>query len=186
MKLIVGLGNPGDEYKYTRHNVGFLAIDKICEKLKITLNKEKFNGIYASIDDMIVAKPLTYMNKSGEFVQALAHFYKIDSGDILVIYDEKDFGLGQAAIKIGGSSAGHNGVQNILDNLKSNEFKRLRIGIGRNMKIQLKNYVLGHFSAKDMEVLEKVLEISADAAISFVYNDIQIVMDRFNINRKKK
>ncbi|MGV2392624.1 UNVERIFIED_CONTAM: aminoacyl-tRNA hydrolase [Campylobacter lari] len=186
MKLIVGLGNPGDRYKYTRHNAGFLAIDKICEKLNgVVLNKEKFNGRYAIVEDFIIAKPYTYMNLSGDFIQALANYYKIDSNDIIVIYDEKDYDLGKAAIKIGGSSGGHNGIQSVINHFSSNDFKRLRIGIGNRGSMELKDYVLSMFKRDELIILDSVLEKVAEAAISFVYNDINVVINNFNQNRKK-
>ncbi|VEU75618.1 peptidyl-tRNA hydrolase [Mycoplasmopsis maculosa] len=185
MKLIVGLGNPGDHYRYTRHNAGFLAIDKICEKLgNIQLNKEKFNGKFAVIDDVIIAKPYTYMNLSGDFIYSLANFYKIDSSDIMIIFDEKDYEIGKAAIKIGGSSAGHNGVQSVINHFKDNDFKRLRIGIGNRGELELKDFVLSNFKPGEFQLLEKVLEKSAEAAISFIYNDINIVINSFNSNKK--
>ncbi|UUD35248.1 aminoacyl-tRNA hydrolase [Mycoplasmopsis caviae] len=186
MKLIVGLGNPGSQYRFTRHNVGFLAIDKLCSNFNLTLTKEKFNGYYAKTEDFILAKPATYMNNSGEFVQAVASFYKINPADILVIHDEKDYEIGQAAIKIGGSSAGHNGVQSIINSLGNSEFKRLRIGIGKDVKKELKDYVLSNFTSDQMLVIEQVLAIAVKAAISFVYNDIKIVMNNFNVHRKGK
>ncbi|WP_406617105.1 aminoacyl-tRNA hydrolase [Mycoplasmopsis adleri] len=186
MKMIVGLGNPGETYKFTRHNSGFLAIDKICEKTKVELNKEKFNGVFAICDGFILAKPLTYMNLSGDFIYPLANFYKIDPSDILVIYDDKDFKVGQAAIKIGGSSAGHNGIQSIMNHFKSNDFKRLRIGIGNDNKEPLRDFVLSKFTPDEFHLLEPVLEDVADAALSFVYNDINTVINDFNAKRKKK
>lgn len=186
MKLIVGLGNPGDSYKFTRHNAGFLAIDKICEKNHLELNKEKFNGRFCIAEDFILAKPYTFMNNSGYFIYELANFYKINSSDILIIHDDKDFKVGQAAIKIGGSSAGHNGIQSIMNHFKSNDFKRLRIGINdSNNKIPLRDYVLSSFSLEDFKVLEPVLEDVADAALMFVYNDINTVITKFNTNHKK-
>ncbi|QBF34976.1 aminoacyl-tRNA hydrolase [Mycoplasmopsis phocirhinis] len=184
MKLIVGLGNIGNEYKFTRHNAGFLVIDKLIEKTGIKLNKDKFNGKFGIGDGFIVAKPSTYMNKSGEFIHALCNFYKIDSSDVMIIYDEKDFKLGQAAIKIGGSSAGHNGVKNVLHFFPCNDFKRLRIGIGRDMNIELKNWVLSNFSALEMNIIEKVCSVAADAALSFVFNDIKTVIEKFNSENK--
>ncbi|WP_027334605.1 aminoacyl-tRNA hydrolase [Mycoplasmopsis felifaucium] len=185
MKLIVGLGNPGESYKFTRHNVGFLAVDKICQKNNITLNKEKFNGEFVICDDVIIARPLTYMNNSGDFVYALANFYKIDSSDIIVIYDEKDFKIGQAAIKIGGSSGGHNGIQSIMNHFKTNDFKRLRVGIGTSKTVPLRNYVLSNFTIDEFKIIEPVLELASEAAMSFVFNDINTVMNNFNVNRKK-
>ncbi|EGV00583.1 aminoacyl-tRNA hydrolase [Mycoplasmopsis columbina] len=186
MKLIVGLGNPGKEYQFTRHNAGYLVIDKILNKLDLKLNKEKFNGRFVLTDDLIIAKPETYMNNSGMFVQNLCQFYKINPSDVIVIYDEKDFELGQAAIKIGGSSAGHNGIESVRVQLNNNEFKRLRIGIGSSRTIPLRNYVLSNFTLEEMPIFEEVANVAADAAISFAFNDIKVVMDKFNVNRKKK
>ncbi|WP_029513447.1 aminoacyl-tRNA hydrolase [Mycoplasmopsis primatum] len=188
MKLIVGLGNPEEKYKYTRHNAGFLAIDKICERLNIgTLSKEKFDGIFTVSDGFILAKPLTYMNNSGDFVYALANFYKIDSSDIIVLYDDKDFLVGQASIKIGGSSAGHNGIQSLMNKFKSNDFKRIRIGIGTlNKKTILKDFVLSNFKKEEILILEEVLEKVYEAALSLVYNDVAYVMNKFNTENKKK
>ncbi|TNK94880.1 aminoacyl-tRNA hydrolase, partial [Mycoplasmopsis pullorum] len=117
MRIIVGLGNPGDRYKFTRHNVGFLVIDKMCQKLGVELDKKKFNGEYTKVDDLIIARPNTYMNNSGEFVSALATFFKVSPDDIMIIHDEKDFALGQASLKIGGSDAGHNGIKSVIEKL---------------------------------------------------------------------
>ncbi|WP_029512770.1 aminoacyl-tRNA hydrolase [Mycoplasmopsis iners] len=186
MKLIVGLGNPGKQYEFTRHNVGFLVVDKILKNLNLSLNKEKFNGKFVLADDLIIAKPETYMNNSGYFVQVLSNFYKIDPSDIMVIYDDKDFDLGQAAIKIGGSSAGHNGVESIRTQLSSNEFKKMRIGIGKSETLPLKDYVLSNFKQNELPVLSEVINLAAEAAVSFGFNDIKTVMDKFNVNRKKK
>ncbi len=186
MKLIVGLGNPGNEYRFTRHNAGFLAIDKICEKLNISLNKEKFNGEFVISDGFILARPLTYMNKSGDFIYSIANFYKIDSSDIIVIYDDLSFSVGQAAIKIGGSSAGHKGIENLMSKFKTNDFKRIRVGIGASNNLSIKDYVLSLFSKEEMLIIEEVLEKVADAAISLVYNDINYVTSKFNTDNKKR
>ncbi|VEU63452.1 aminoacyl-tRNA hydrolase [Mycoplasmopsis bovirhinis] len=189
MKLIVGLGNPGIEYKYTRHNVGFLAIDRICEKLGVTLDRQRFKGEYTKVDDLILAKPLTYMNLSGEFVQQLATFYKINVDDIMVIHDEKDIENGKATIKIGGSGGSHNGVKNIIQHLGKEEFKRLKIGIKYPFEGELRDFVLGRFSEPEIKELNIVLEKSAEAAILFGFNDIYTVMNKFNAKngkRKKK
>ncbi|MEE3928260.1 aminoacyl-tRNA hydrolase [Mycoplasmopsis ciconiae] len=185
MRLIVGLGNPGEQYKFTRHNVGFLVIDKITKKLNINLTKNKFNGEFEKVDDLIIAKPLTYMNKSGEFIQSLCNFYKISWDDVLVIHDEKDFNVGQASIKIGGSDAGHNGIKSVTQCLNNPNYKRIRIGIGKSNVVPLKDYVLQNFSTEEMKVLEPVLDLAAEAAISFAFNDINTVMNSFNQLRKK-
>ncbi|VEU70047.1 aminoacyl-tRNA hydrolase [Mycoplasmopsis glycophila] len=180
MKLIVGLGNPGEQYKFTRHNVGFLTIDKMAKKLGVTLYKSKFNGEYAKIDDLILAKPMTYMNNSGQFISSLANYFKIAPDDILVIHDEKDFPLGKSAIKIGGSGGSHNGVIDIVNQLGTTNFKRLKIGINVPHQSALKDFVLGKFTPEEMLVLEPVLNKCAEAAISFSFNDIFTVMNKFN------
>ncbi|QCZ36889.1 aminoacyl-tRNA hydrolase [Mycoplasma nasistruthionis] len=184
MKLIVGLGNPGENYKYTRHNAGFLAIDKICEKLNVELNKSKFNGIYAKVDDLVIAKPLTYMNESGTFIQALCNFFKIQPDDVLVIHDEKDFPLGKSAIKIGGSGGSHNGVLSVIKHLGTENFKRLKIGITIPFEGQLRDFVLGKFSDTELKVLNEVLNSAAEASISYAFNDIYAVMNKFNSKHK--
>ncbi|SYV97971.1 aminoacyl-tRNA hydrolase [Mycoplasmopsis edwardii] len=180
MKLIVGLGNPGNEYKYTRHNAGFLVIDRICQKLNVTLNKSKFNGEYVKVDDLIIAKPLTYMNLSGTFIQQIADFFKIDSSDIFVIHDEKDIELGRASIKVGGSAGSHNGIKSIITSLNKQDFKRLKVGIKVPFPGELKDFVLGKFSEDEIKVLEKVVDKSAEAAITFGFNDINTIMNKFN------
>ncbi|MBZ4195333.1 aminoacyl-tRNA hydrolase [Mycoplasma tauri] len=186
MKLIVGLGNPGNEYKFTKHNAGFLAIDKIIDKLNLGPMKERFNGEFIVSDGFILAKPLTYMNNSGEFIHALANFYKINSSDIIVIYDDKDFSIGQAALKIGGSSAGHNGIKSITNKFKDNDYKRIRVGIGFNNKMPLKEYVLSKFNKEEIIILDEVLDRIADVALSLVYNDFVYVMNKFNTENKKR
>lgn len=180
MKLIIGLGNPGEQYKYTRHNVGFLAIDKICQNLGVKLNKTKFNGEYIKLDDAILAKPITYMNNSGNFVQALANYYDILPEDILIIHDEKDFPLGKSSIKVSGSGGSHNGVIDIVNKLGTEQFKRLKIGIGAPHQGSLRDFVLGRFSKEEFMVLDKVLEEVAKACEDFMYNDIQMIMNKFN------
>ncbi|UUD36218.1 aminoacyl-tRNA hydrolase [Mycoplasmopsis citelli] len=180
MKLIVGLGNPGMEYKYTRHNAGFLVIDRICEKLKISLNKTKFNGEFIKLDNVVIAKPLTYMNNSGDFVSQLSNYFNVSSDDILVIHDEKDFPLGKSSIKVGGSGGSHNGVISVINKLKNTDFKRMKIGISTPFKGELKNFVLGKFTEEQFYILDNVIEVAADACISFMQNDIYTIMNKFN------
>ncbi|MHA3786225.1 aminoacyl-tRNA hydrolase [Mycoplasma sp. Z244C] len=183
MKLIVGLGNPGEQYKFTRHNAGFLTIDKICQKLQIELNKSKFNGVYAKVDDLIIAKPLTYMNDSGSFVAAICNFFKISPDDVMVIHDEKDYPLGKSTIKVGGSGGSHNGVISIIQQLGSQDFKRLKIGITTPHHSALRDFVLGRFTQEQMEVLEPILDNAANAAISFAFNDIYTLMNKYNAKK---
>lgn len=183
MKLIVGLGNPGENYKMTRHNVGFMLVDEIAKKLNLKFNKNKWNGTFVINDDFILAKPETYMNLSGNFIQSLINYYKILPSDVLVIYDEKDYEIGKSAIKIGGSSGGHNGIKSIINTI-GNDFKRLRIGIGYNKNYVLSDWVLSKFTLEEIEILKSVFPIIEEAALSFVYNDINYVMNKFNQKKK--
>lgn len=182
MKLIVGLGNNGPIYKNTRHNVGFQVIDTIANKMNIKLSKEKFGASYYANDDFILMKPISYMNLSGESVAKMMQFYKINSKDILIICDDLDTELGRAKIKISNSSGGHNGIKSVIEEIKTPNFYRLKIGIGRptNKKIQISDYVLGKFSSKELEVIEQVVEQSAEAAISIIYNGVNYVTNNFN------
>ncbi|BAP39443.1 aminoacyl-tRNA hydrolase [Metamycoplasma canadense] len=178
MKLIIGLGNPGIEYEKTRHNVGFMVIDKLSEKLEAPLKEKKFNGIFYKDKDVILAKPLTYMNNSGEFVKAIADYYNILIDDIIIVYDDMDIELGKVAIRQKGSSGGHNGVKSIIKHLGSEEIKRFKIGIGRGNDAI--NFVLGKFSHNDFLVIEKVINSTVDALIQFISNDIRYVMNNFS------
>ncbi|RMA78536.1 PTH1 family peptidyl-tRNA hydrolase [Metamycoplasma subdolum] len=178
MKLIVGLGNPGSEYEDTRHNVGFMVIDAISKKLETVLNEKKFNGIYYKEKDFILAKPLTYMNLSGNFVREISDFYKIGIDDIIIIYDDMDLPVGKATIKQSGSAGGHNGMKNIIDQMKTQDIKRVKLGIGRATNAI--NYVLGKFTFNDKQIIDQVIEKVSDAIISFIYNDIRYVMNKFN------
>ncbi|AWX69488.1 aminoacyl-tRNA hydrolase [[Mycoplasma] anseris] len=182
MKLIVGLGNPGPEYVKTRHNVGFMVIDKIAQTLDIELNEKKFNGIFFKNNDFILAKPLTYMNKSGDFVRSIMDYYEISPEDLIIVYDDMDLALGKVSIKQKGSSGGHNGMKDILLKVpnEDNSIKRLKIGIGRDSNAI--DYVLGKFSFNEMQIIEKVLARASEALISFIYNDIRFVMNKFNGN----
>ncbi|TPR53865.1 aminoacyl-tRNA hydrolase [Metamycoplasma neophronis] len=178
MKLIVGLGNPGPEYEKTRHNAGFMTIDKIAEKLGIKLDEKKFNGVYYRDKDICVAKPLTYMNKSGDFVRAIKDYYNIPIDDILIIYDDMDLPLGKATIKQKGSAGGHNGMKDIINKLGTEEIKRVKIGIGRGENVI--DFVLGKFSYNDLKIIEQVIDVSSDAVISYISNDIRFVMNKYS------
>ncbi|MGZ9428971.1 aminoacyl-tRNA hydrolase [Mycoplasma sp. 1012] len=185
MKLIIGLGNPGVEYENTKHNVGFWVLDKIANELELKFEKSKFNGVFAKKEDYVLAKPFTYMNKSGDFVREIMSFFKIPADDILVIYDDMDFKIGQAAIKNHGSHAGHNGMKNIIEQLGTDQIKRLKIGIGRPENKNTRNYVLTPFSQSEKEIIDKVVEDAALASIEFISNDIRMVIERFNAKNKK-
>ncbi|WP_438341515.1 aminoacyl-tRNA hydrolase [Mycoplasma sp. 3341] len=179
MKLIVGLGNPGKEYEHTRHNVGFDVIDILASRLQAPAFREKFKGEYSKTDDYILAKPLTFMNSSGDFVKALMQFYKINIDDLIVVYDDMDHAVGKAVIKTSGSAGGHNGLDDIIQKLGTKEIKRLKIGIGRPIG-NLKNYVLNRFSPEQDKIVRQVMEKSAQVLETYIFNDIRFAITQFN------
>jgi PTH1 family peptidyl-tRNA hydrolase len=154
VKLIVGLGNPGAEYEFTRHNIGWIFLDIYLEKFSPRW-MNKFNGEYFSIESngnkIFFLKPLTFMNLSGRSVQALAHFFKIQPQEILVLHDEIDFDFGKVALKKGSGSAGHNGLKSITQEMGTPEYFRMRLGVGRPIHGSVSDWVLGNFS-KDEEI----------------------------------
>ncbi len=153
--LIVGLGNPGSAYSNTRHNVGFMAVDALAPK-KAVWKKEK-NALTTKSENMILAKPQTFMNLSGLAVQALMAFYKIPLENIVVIHDDIDLKLGDVREKVGGGSAGHNGIKSI-DGAVGRDYHRIRIGVGRSdQSIDTSDWVLGHFSSQEQEVINKII-----------------------------
>jgi len=170
MKLIVGLGNIGREYENTRHNIGFIAVDKIIFNLNyFSINKKEFKGSLFKVNNFLFLKPSTYMNLSGESVIAVKHFYKIDNNDIIVIHDDLDLKLGALKFKKGGSSGGHNGLKSI-DKHIGNDYYRIRIGIGRpEKKSEVLNYVLGNFRDEELSKLEQTL-LNVEKAI-FDWNE---------------
>ena len=183
MKLIVGLGNPGMEYKNTRHNVGFMVIDNYVKKINVNW-KKKFNGQYAKVvidgNDYILLKPLSYMNLSGTVVKKYVDYFKIKISDILVIQDDMDLTCGKIRIKKGGSSGGHNGIQNIIDELKSTDFKRFKIGIDKNQDIDVVSYVLGKFNKNEKEFIGKAIDLSSYVINDFLSIDFDKLMNKYN------
>lgn len=184
MKMIVGLGNPGKEYKNTRHNIGFMIVDEYVRRYNITSFKNKFNGLFAKVyrngEYFILLKPLSYMNLSGTVVKRYASFFKIKPEDILVIHDDLDLPVGKIKIKYKGSSGGHNGIQNIIDNLKTEVFPHFKIGIDKNENIMYKDYVIGKFSKEDLEKINKIYSFSSDVIDDFLDSDIEKVMSKYN------
>ena len=173
MKLVVGLGNPGKEYERTRHNVGFLVLDKF---LGDVIWKEKFNSFYCIIDDVCYVKPLTYMNESGKSVSAFQKYYKVGLDDILVIQDDLDMKFGTFKLKINSSDGGHNGIKSIIQCLGSNKFARLKIGILDDTKENAVDFVLGKFSKNDLEAIlnnenfDKIIKMFINLGISETLN----------------
>lgn len=183
MFLVVGLGNIGLQYEHTRHNVGFDVIDLISEKYNIPVNREKFKGSYGDgkigNNKVILLKPSTYMNLSGESVREAANFYKIDNNNIIIIYDDISLDVGRLRIRPSGSAAGHNGIKNIILNLGTDVFPRVKIGVGQPQS-DLIAHVLGKFSKEDREDLEKVFKASAEAVEAIITDGLTEAMNKFN------
>ena len=174
MILIVGLGNPGNQYEQTRHNIGFDVIDYMANKYNIDVNREKFKGICG--EGFI---PLTYMNLSGESIRELANFYKLEDDEIIVVYDDISLDIGRLRIREKGSAGGHNGIKSIIQNLGGDKFPRVKVGVGQP-KDNLVNHVLGKFSKEDREHIEKVIPVVSDAIVEIVKNDAKESMNKFN------
>ncbi|MEW5323401.1 aminoacyl-tRNA hydrolase [Geobacillus thermoleovorans] len=185
MKLFVGLGNPGKEYEQTRHNVGFFVIDELAKRWNVSLKTAKFRGLFgmASVSGEKVAlcKPLTYMNLSGECVRPLMDYYDISVDDVIVIYDDLDLPPGKIRLRLKGSSGGHNGVKSLIQHLGTEQFKRIRIGIGRPTGGQpVTDYVLGRFTEEEKPAVDKAVLRAADACEQAVTAPFIQVMNAFN------
>lgn len=166
MKLIVGLGNPGTKYQNTRHNMGFRVIDAFADKLGVDIDKKDFKGTYARFkyksEDVIIFKPLTFMNLSGEALVEIKQFFKIDLEDIIVIYDDLDLEPGQIRLRLNGSSGGQKGMQNITELLATQNIKRIRIGIGKPIYNAV-DYVLGQITGEEKTKLDEAIKKASDA-----------------------
>lgn len=184
MKLVVGLGNHGQKYKNTRHNVGYMVLDKYAESKNLEFNKSKFSGVYTEFvkndEKVILLKPEKYVNLSGEVVRNFIDYFKIDIKDIIIIHDDMDLNLGEYKLKQDGGSAGHNGVTNIILHLASKEFKRLKIGISRSDQIDTSSYVLGKFTGDEEEIIKKVINNSTNIIDDFVGMDFLKLMSKYN------
>lgn len=183
MKLIVGLGNPGKNYENTRHNCGFKAINFFAEKNNLTF-KKKFNGEYCETiinnEKIILLKPQTYMNLSGNCVIKYVNYFDIKLEDILIIYDDVSFDTGTVKIKRNGSSGGHNGIANIIKCLKSEEISRIKIGISKNENISLMDYVLGKFDKEDSNKINLAIEKTYNIINDFSSYNIDKLMEKYN------
>lgn len=184
MKLIVGLGNPGKEYENTRHNAGFKFIDKYAKYKNLTFNKEKFGGLYTEFmnngEKIILLKPQKFMNLSGEVVFEFYKFYKINVNDILIICDDLDTPLGRLKLKYKGSPAGHNGLKNIENHLKTNEYKRIKIGISEVSGDDRIDYVIGKMPKEELNVLEKVTDRSPEILDDYLNMSFDNLMNKYN------
>lgn len=186
MFIIVGLGNPSREYEDTRHNIGFKVIETLAEQERIPVLEKKHRALigkgYIDGQKVILAKPLTYMNLSGECVRELVNYYKIDEKtELLVISDDISLPPGQLRLRKKGSAGGHNGLKNIIAHLGHEEFMRLKIGVGENPEgWNLADYVLGHFSGDEKKEMEKAADEAAEAIRTVMNDGIEAAMNRFN------
>ncbi len=186
MFCLIGLGNPGAQYFQTRHNAGFLVIDRIADAVNVKLNKTGFHSIYGEgvfkNKPLVLVKPQTFMNNSGEAVAAVVKHYRIPLHQVLIILDEMDLPLGAIRIRLSGSAGGHNGLKSVLAALGSQNVPRLRVGIGRPENETDVDYVLSSFSGQQLIEFKESIDKSAQAAISFVIDGPEQTMSRFNRN----
>lgn len=184
MKLVVGLGNYGKEYQNTRHNIGFMALDYYSKKNNLCIDKRKFKGLYTEAningEKVLLLKPQTYMNLSGECLRDFILYFHIDVKDILVIYDDMDLDVGVLRLREKGSAGGHNGIKNIILNIKSSDFKRIRVGISKDINRNTIDYVLGKFSVEEKKIIDEKIEIISDIIEDFVKYDFNKVMSKYN------
>lgn len=183
MFLIVGLGNPGSKYDNTRHNIGFEVIDNISNKYNIDINRQKFKGEYGegfiNNKKVILLKPATYMNLSGESIREVVNFYKISNENIIVIYDDISLDIGRLRIREKGSAGGHNGIKSIILNLSSDVFPRIKVGVGQP-NVNLVDYVLGKFSKEEKEILKESIEAATNSVEQIIKEDVNSAMNKFN------
>ncbi|MBQ1820515.1 MAG: aminoacyl-tRNA hydrolase [Clostridia bacterium] len=189
MYLIVGLGNPGLSYKKTRHNAGFQALDALAERFDIRVKTKGFSALYGEgrieNERVILAKPQTYMNLSGDAVQQLLHFYKLEPERLIVLYDDIDLPLGSMRIRANGSAGSHNGMRSILACVHSENFPRIRIGVGKDESVLLRDYVLKRPSKEEQKTLDEVFEHAADAAALIVSGSIAEAQMKYNKKHEK-
>ena len=185
MYLIVGLGNPEEEYSNTRHNMGFCTINEISKKFNILVTKNKFNSLYGqgliNGEKVILVKPQTYMNLSGEAVKEFVDFYKVDLTNIILIYDDMDVEKGKIKVRKQGSSGSHNGVKSVVEYLNSEKIPRIRIGIGKpeNKKLMIE-YVIGKISKQEQEELNEGIKKAAEAVEIIINNNLDTAMNAYN------
>jgi len=187
LKLIVGLGNPGEKYKMNRHNIGFMIIERFAKKFNIYLSHRKkktiFGRGFCDGNEVVLLKPQTFMNLSGEAVLYLASFLKINTSNIIAVMDDTELPFGIIRIRSGGGSGGHNGIKSLIYSLRSEDFPRVRFGVGRpplDFRKELSEYVLEDFSPQEMETLDEKLDKAIDALYTTINDSIETAMNKFN------
>lgn len=183
MKIIIGLGNPGKEYANTRHNIGFMVIDQLANRQNVNQFKEKFKALIGEYkygaEKVLLVKPMTFMNASGESVVDILRFYKVEPADIIIIYDDMDLETGRLRIRKKGSAGGHNGMKSIIYQLQTDNFARLRMGIGKPPHNAI-NFVLGNFGSEEKETLQEMIDKAADAVEMFLDQGTEAAMNKYN------
>ena len=189
MIVIAGLGNPGKKYENTRHNMGFLTIDRIAEKNDIKVNKIKHRALvgdgFISGHKVLLVKPQTYMNLSGESLREVMNYYTIDIEDLIVIYDDFDIETGSLRIRKKGSAVSHNGIKSVIYQLKNDGFPRVRVGIGKSGSLDWKDFVLGKVGGAESDAISQAISNAADAVECMISEGIDIAMNKYNKKKKK-
>ena len=185
MKLIVGLGNPGSKYGGTRHNLGFEVVDEVARRRGLTFESSPADAVMARERgpnaQLILAKPMTFMNRSGEAVGVLSRYFRIETGDILIVVDDANLPLGRLRARPSGSDGGHNGLRSVILALATREFSRVRLGVGRGeTQRDLAGHVLARFDADEIATIDEMTMRAADAVELFVESGMTTVMNRFN------
>lgn len=185
MILVVGLGNPGKEYSLSKHNIGFMVVDELANRLGVSLNKIGFTSVYGEAlfeeKKVVLLKPQTYMNRSGKSVSEFVGFFKILARDVISVYDEMDLTFGNLKIKVGGGSAGHNGIESIITSIGDDSFIRVRVGIGKpGQKSETVSHVLSRFRKDEKKIVEDALGRAADAVLEIIARGVENAMNKFN------
>ncbi len=189
MILVVGLGNPGNQYENTRHNVGFLTVDILAKKLNSSVKKLKFKSLYGetrlNAEKLILIKPQTFMNNSGESVREWVNFYKVPPENLIVIQDDIDIPFATLRLRQKGSAGTHNGMKSIIYQIQKDNFPRVKIGVGqKNGQMDLADFVLSGFVKEEQKAIEEAILLAADAVLDIVKNGIEHAMNRYNMRKK--
>ena len=184
MKIIIGLGNPGRDYMNTRHNAGFMVLDELAKKCNLEFNTEKFSAYFAkgkvNGEDVVLIKPTTFMNNSGFALRQCLDFYKESMNNVLVVYDDVDLPVGKIRLRQKGSAGGHNGMKSIIECTFTNEFNRIRVGIGRDSNIPMIKWVLSKFREEEKDDLQAAVEQASQAAFFSINHPYDMTMNQFN------
>ena len=188
MRLVAGLGNPGSTYARSRHNVGFLVVDALADRYSVDMGRRKFDAVYGKgrVEglDVLLAKPVAFMNRSGPPIQNISSYFKILNEDILVVHDDIDLAFGRLKIKQKGGHGGHNGLRSIMDALGGGDFTRLRIGIGRpEADRDVTGHVLGGFTNDESQILDRIIALAREAVGTVLCEGTKAGMNRFNDRR---